>query len=87
MEIKNHRNYPLNCYSWRVLELREAETGEGFGCAGEKLLHQPFFMGLERVEFLAVRGNQLVERSQALGDFLLFGFVRTPRVGGEELTD
>jgi len=31
-------------------------------------------MGLERFEFLALGRNQLVERSQAIGDFLLFGF-------------
>ncbi len=56
-----------------VLEFGEAEAGLGFAFAGEKLLHQPFFMGLERVHFPRLRGHQLVHRTQALGDFLLFG--------------
>ena len=56
-----------------VLKFGEAEAGLGFAFAGEKLLHQPFFMGLERVHFLRLRGHQLVHRTQALGDFLLFG--------------
>src|ERR1700687_50198 len=57
----------------RVVKFWEAEAGDGFAFAEEKLLHQPFFECLERVEFLAVGGNQLVERSQAAGDSLLFG--------------
>ena len=56
-----------------VLEFGEAEAGLGFAFAGEKLLHQPFFMGLERVHFPRLRSDQLVHRTQALGDFLLFG--------------
>src|SRR5690606_4643478 len=55
------------------VELGEAEAGEGFAFAGEELLHEPFFVGLERVEFLAFGSDQLVQRAQALGDFLLFG--------------
>ena len=31
-------------------------------------------MGLERVQFPRLRGDQLVHRTQALGDFLLFGW-------------
>jgi hypothetical protein len=56
-----------------VLEFGEAEAGLDFAFTGEKLLHQPFFMGLERVHFPRLRGHQLVHRTQALGDFLLFG--------------
>jgi hypothetical protein len=53
-------------------EFGEAEAGLGFAFAGEKLLHQPFFVGLERVQFPRLRGDQLVHRTQALGDLLLF---------------
>ena len=58
-----------------VLEFGEAEAGAGFAGAGEKLLQQPFFLGLERGELLAVAGNHLVQRRQALGDLALLGFV------------
>jgi hypothetical protein len=65
-----------------VSEFGEAEAGLGFAFAGEKLLHQPFFMGLERVHFPRLRGHQLVHRTQALGDFLLFAVIaRTGRPG------
>lgn len=59
-----------------VLKFGKAEAGEGFSFAGEKLLHQPIFMDLERFEFLAVGGNQLIEVGQAVGDLLLFGYLR-----------
>ncbi len=39
----------------------------------KKLLHQAFLMGLERVRFPRLRGDQLAHRTQARGDFLLFG--------------
>src|SRR5207245_1471861 len=37
----------------RVAEFRESEAWGGFAFAGEELLQEPFFVGLERVEFLA----------------------------------
>jgi len=55
-----------------VLKFGKAEAGLAFTFAGEKLLHQPFFMGLERVDFPRLRGHQLVYRTQALGDSSLF---------------
>ena len=39
----------------------------------EKLLHQTFFVGLERFELLGLGGDQIVEGGQAGGDLLLFG--------------
>ena len=54
-----------------VLEFGEAEAGEGFAFAGEKLLHQPFFMGLERVQFPALGGDQLVQRSSGSRRFFV----------------
>jgi hypothetical protein len=42
----------------------------------EKLLHQAFFMGLERGEFLGLGGDAVIEGSEAVGDFLLFGEAR-----------
>jgi hypothetical protein len=41
----------------------------------EKLLHQAFFMGLECVELLALRGDEFVDRRKAVGDFLLLGLI------------
>ena len=38
----------------------------------EELLHKPFFMGLESYEFLDLGGDEFVEGSEAVGDFLLF---------------
>src|SRR5690606_24037633 len=55
-------------------KLREAEARAGFAFAGEELLHQPFFVVLERVELPAFRFDQLVQRAQELGDLLLFGW-------------
>jgi hypothetical protein len=66
-EIVNRFALPLR----GGVELGEAEAGEGFAFAGEELLHEPLFVGLERVEFLAFGSDQLVQRAQALGDFLL----------------
>jgi len=45
---------------------------QGFAFGGEKLLHQPFFMGIERGELLRLQGDHFVEGSEAVGDFLLF---------------
>ncbi|MNP23741.1 hypothetical protein D3C76_1164610 [compost metagenome] len=56
-----------------VFEFWETEAGLGFALAGENLLHQPFFMRLERINFPGLRGDQLVQGTQAVGDFLLFG--------------
>ena len=44
-------------------ELRDSEAGKGFAFAGKELLHQPLFVGLERVEFLAFGSDQLVHRA------------------------
>ena len=55
------------------MKFGKTELGLGFAFAGEKLLHQPFFMGLERVHFPRLRGGKLVNRTQALGYFWLFG--------------
>jgi hypothetical protein len=55
-----------------VSELGEAEAGAGFAFAREELLHQAAFVGLQRFHFPALRGNHLVQRRQAVGDFLLF---------------
>ena len=44
-----------------ILKLRKTETRPGFTLPGEQLLHQPFFMGLERLHFLRLRGDQLVQ--------------------------
>lgn len=38
----------------------------------EKLLEQPFFMGLERVEFSGLQDDEFVDGVEAVGDFLLF---------------
>ena len=54
-----------------IAELGEAEAGSGFAFAGEKLLHQPFLMSLERPHFPPLRGNQLIQRRQTVGDLLL----------------
>jgi len=44
-----------------VLEFGQTEAGLGFACAGEKLLlHQPFFMGFEPIQFPGLGGNQIV---------------------------
>ena len=40
----------------------------GFAFAGEKLLHQPFFMGLERLHLAPLRGDQFVQGTQAVSD-------------------
>lgn len=56
-----------------VLEFGESEAGLRFASAREKLLHLAFYMGLERVQFPGLGGNQLVHGAQAVGDFLLFG--------------
>lgn len=45
----------------------------------EKLLHQPFLVGLEGFELLGLKGDQGVEAAQARGDALLFGRSRTPQ--------
>ena len=58
----------------RIPKLREAQAGHRFAFCREKLVHQPFFMRLERVEFLGLRGDHVIEGSQAVGDFLLFFF-------------
>ena len=39
----------------------------------EKLLHQPFLVGLEGFVLLGVRGDEGVEAGEAVGDALLFG--------------
>jgi len=44
-------------------------------------------MGLERVEFLLLQGDQIIQGSETVGDFLLLFFIRTPSSGGKELTD
>src|SRR5690606_5268922 len=43
-----------------------------FAFAGEKLLHQTLFVGLEGVQLLGFRRDQIIQRRQAVGDFLLF---------------
>ena len=51
-------------------------SGVGHGLADvlrEKLLHEPALVGLVRLEPRALRPDQVVERGEALGDFLLFG--------------
>ena len=60
----------------RIAEFGEAEAGFCFAFAGEKLLHQAFFMGLERLELLRLSRDQIIERGQAICDFLLFGEFR-----------
>lgn len=54
----------------------------GFAFAGEKLLYQTFFMGLERVHFPGLGGKRLVHRTQALGDLLLFVSLNDRRSNG-----
>ncbi|OSN69577.1 hypothetical protein BV351_05286 [Pseudomonas syringae pv. actinidiae] len=54
-----------------ILEFEEAEARLSFTFAGEKLLHQPFFMGFECIHFAALRGDQLVHGVQKLGDSFL----------------
>ena len=44
-----------------------------FLCQWEKLLHQPFLVGLEGFELLGFSGDQGVEAVQAVDDALLFG--------------
>ena len=66
-KVRQKTRFPLPS----VLELRETEPGLGFAFAGEKLLHQPFFVGLERDHLPRLRGDQLVQRTQAVGDLLL----------------
>ena len=39
----------------------------------EKLLHQGFLVRLEGIEFLGLRGDEVVEAGEAVGDALLFG--------------
>ena len=51
---------------------RGAPQGRGGRSVREKLLHQPFFMGFECGDFLGLGGDEVVERSEAIGYFLLF---------------
>ena len=37
------------------------------------MLHQPFLVGLEGVELLGLRGDEVVEVGEAVGDAALFG--------------
>jgi hypothetical protein len=53
-------------------ELGETESGEGFAFTGEEVLHEPLLVDLERFEFLAFGGDQVVEGGEAGGDLLLF---------------
>jgi len=48
----------------------------GLGLAGEEGLHQALLVGLEGGELLAGGGDELVERSQAVGDSLYLGGAR-----------
>ncbi len=54
------------------MEFRKPQMRLVFAFAGEKLLHQPFFMGLERIHFAGLRGDQFVQGTQAISNFLLF---------------
>ena len=56
-----------------IQKLRKTKTRLRLTFAGEQLLHHPFFMGLERLHFVRLRGDQLVQRTKAAGDLLLFG--------------
>ena len=64
----------------RIAELGEAEAGEGFAFAGEKLLHQAFLMSLQRLHFPPLRRDQLVQRRQTVGDLLLLFDQRETRL-------
>ena len=68
-ELSQQTNLPLP----RFPKLRKPQTRLGFTFAGEKLLHQPFFMGLERIHFAGLCSDQFIQGTQAVGDFLLFG--------------
>jgi len=39
----------------------------------EKLLHQALFVLLEGFDLFALRPDQIIQRGEAIGDFLLFG--------------
>jgi hypothetical protein len=45
-----------------VAELGEAQARGGFALAGEELLHQPFLVGLEGLELLRLKLDQLIQR-------------------------
>ena len=62
----------LNLPRPRLPKLRKAQAGGGLALGGEELLHQAFFMLLERLDTLALRPDQIVQRGEAIGDFLLF---------------
>src|SRR5690606_7096365 len=56
----------------RLPKLRKPQPWYGFAFAGEKLLHQALFVGLEGVQLSGFRCDQIIQRSQAVGDFVLF---------------
>lgn len=72
----NHRRELRICPLRRIAELGEAEAGEGFAFAGKELLHQATLVSLQGLDFPALRGNQLVQRAQAVGDLLLLSKLR-----------
>jgi len=47
----------------------------GFAFAGEELLHQPFFVGFEGFYFAPLCGDQFVQGTKAISDFLLFSWL------------
>jgi len=48
------------------------EVRDGFPFSWEELLHQTFFVCLERLEFLSFSIDQIVYGTKEIGDFLLF---------------
>src|SRR5690606_11013679 len=60
----------------RIAKLRKAEAGAGFAFAGVELLHQAALVRLRLLYLAPLRGNQLIQRRQAVGNFLLLGHRR-----------
>src|SRR5690606_18914107 len=57
-----------------VAEGGEAQAGGGLAGAGEEALHQGAFVVLQRPQPRTLGPDQIVQRRQAIGDFLLFVF-------------
>ena len=59
----------------RVLELRKPQPRHGCAGLGKELLHQPLFVLPQGFELPALRGDQVVQRAEAVGDLLLLTLI------------
>ncbi len=64
---------PLHLPRLGVAEFGKAQAGGGLAGAGEEALHQGALVVPERPQPRPLGPAQIVQRRQAIGDFLLFG--------------